>query len=50
MTTYVYENNATFPELYDILGELHSKVPLEVRGAKFGPCEIIVSKHSRGRG
>jgi hypothetical protein len=47
-TTYVYENNATFPELYDFLGELlHSKVPLEVRGAKFGPGEIIVSKQSK---
>lgn len=47
-TTYVYENNATFPELYDFLGELlHSKVPLEVRSAKFGPGEIIVSKQSK---
>lgn len=43
-TTYVYENNATFPALYDFLGELlHSKVPLEVKGAKFGPGEIIIS-------
>jgi len=48
-TTYVYENNAAFPELYDFLGELlHSGVPLEVRGAKFGPGEIIVSKQSKG--
>lgn len=44
-TTYVYENNATFPALYDFLAEvLHSKVPLEVRDAKFGPGEIIVNK------
>jgi hypothetical protein len=47
-TTYVYENNATFPALYDFLGELlHSKVPLEVRDAKFGPGEIIVSKQNK---
>jgi len=44
-TTYIYDNNATFPALYDFLAEvLHSKVPIEVRGAKFGPGEIIVNK------
>lgn len=47
-TTYLYEGNATFPALYEFLGELlHSRVPLEVRDAKFGPGEIIVSKPSR---
>jgi len=47
-TTYVYEDNAAFPALYDFLGELlHSKVPLEIRDAKFGPGEIIVSKQDR---
>jgi hypothetical protein len=47
-TTYVYEDNATFPELYDFLGELlHSKVPIEVGSAKFGPGEIIVSKENK---
>ncbi|AFU57067.1 hypothetical protein Ngar_c01170 [Candidatus Nitrososphaera gargensis Ga9.2] len=47
-TTYVYENNATFPALYDFLGELlHSKVPLEIREAKFGPGEIIVARQSK---
>ena len=47
-TTYVYENNATFPALYDFLGELlHSKVPVEVRDTKFGPGEIIVAKQSK---
>ena len=44
-TTYIYDNNATFPALYDFLAEvLHSKVPMEIRGAKFGPGEIIVNK------
>jgi hypothetical protein len=47
-TTYVYEDNAAFPALYDFLGELlHSKVPIEVRDAKFGPGEIMVSKQSK---
>jgi hypothetical protein len=47
-TTYVYENNATFPALYDFLGELlHVKVPLEVMDAKFGPGEIIVTKQCK---
>lgn len=47
-TTYVYEENATFPEIYDFLGELlHSPVPLEVGSAKFGPGEIIVSKENK---
>ena len=47
-TTYVYEGNAAYPELFDFLGELlHSKVPLEVEGAKFGPGEIIVSKQDK---
>ena len=47
-TTYVYQNNATFPALYDFLGELlHSKVPIELRDAKFGPGEIIVAKQNK---
>jgi hypothetical protein len=47
-TTYLYENSATFPALYDFLGELlHSKVPVEVRDAKFGPGEIIVAKQNK---
>jgi hypothetical protein len=47
-TTYIYEGNATFPALFEFLGELlHSRVPLEVRDAKFGPGEIIVSKQDR---
>jgi hypothetical protein len=47
-TTYIYEGNATFPALFEFLGELlHSRLPLEVRDAKFGPGEIIVSKQGR---
>jgi hypothetical protein len=47
-TTYVYVNNATFPALYDFLGELlHSTVPLVVRDAKFGPGEIIINNENK---
>lgn len=47
-TTYVYENNGAFPELFDFLGELlHSKIPIEVEAAKFGPGEIIVTEQDK---
>jgi hypothetical protein len=47
-TTYVYENNATYPELFDFLGELlHSKIPIQVGSSKFGPSEIIVNNADR---
>lgn len=47
-TTYVYENNDAYPALFDFLGELlHSKVPLEVGDAKFGPGEIIVNRQDK---
>lgn len=42
-TTYIYENNATYPNLFNFLAEiLHSKVPITVNDARFGPGEIIV--------
>lgn len=48
-TTYVYEDNATYPALFDFLAELlHVQVPIEIEGAKFGPGEIIVSKQDKG--
>lgn len=48
VTTYIYENNAAYPELFDFLGEiLHSKIPIEVEDAKFGPGEIIVSEQDK---
>jgi hypothetical protein len=47
-TSFTYEANATYPALFDFLGELlHSKVPIEVEGAKFGPGEILVNKPSQ---
>lgn len=43
-TTYIYENNATYPSLFNFLAEiLHSKVPIAIGDAKFGPGEIIVA-------
>lgn len=46
-TSYTYQKNATYPALFDFLGELlHSSIPLEVEGAKFGPGEILVSKEN----
>lgn len=48
ITTYVYENNATFPALYNFLAEvLHSKIPIELGNTKFGPGEITVSKEGK---
>ena len=42
-TTYIYENGADYPKLYDFLSEiLHAPVPIVVNEVKFGPGEIIV--------
>ena len=42
-TTYIYENGAAYPKLYDFLSEiLHAPVPIVVNEVKFGPGEIIV--------
>jgi hypothetical protein len=47
-TSYTYRENATYPALFEFLGELlHMSVPLEVEGAKFGPGEILVSKEDK---
>jgi hypothetical protein len=42
-TSYVYENSATYPFLFDFLAEiLHVKIPIVVEDAKFGSGEILV--------
>jgi hypothetical protein len=47
-TTYVYQNNATYPALFDLLAELlHITVPIEIGRAKLGPGEILVSTKDR---
>lgn len=49
-TTYVYENGAAYPKLYDFLSEiLHAPVPIVVNEAKFGPGEIIVGVGEKDR-
>jgi hypothetical protein len=49
-TTYVYENGAAYPQLYDFLSEiLHAPVPIVVNEAKFGPGEIIVGAGEKGK-
>jgi len=43
-TTYIFENNASYPSLFNFLAEiLHSKIPIAINDAKFGPSEIIIS-------
>lgn len=47
-TTYVYQNNATYPAVFDLLAELlHIKVPIEIGRVKLGPGEILVSTKDR---
>ena len=47
-TTYTYKSDFAYPSFFEFLAELlHTKVPVEVEGAKFGPGEILVSKESR---
>jgi hypothetical protein len=47
-TTYVYQNNATFPAVFDLLAELlHIKVPIEIGRVKLGPGEILVNTKDR---
>ncbi len=43
-TTYIYQNNATYPAIFDLLAEvLHITVPIEIGRVKFGPGEILVA-------
>jgi hypothetical protein len=47
-TTYIYQNNATYPAIFDLLAEiLHMTVPIEIGRVKFGPGEILVNTHVR---
>jgi len=47
-TTYIYQNNATYPAIFDLLAEiLHMTVPLEIGRVKFGPGEILVTAQDR---
>lgn len=47
-TTYIYQNNATYPAIFDLLAEiLHVTVPIEIGRVKFGPGEILVTANDR---
>jgi hypothetical protein len=47
-TTYIYQNNATYPAIFDLLAEiLHMTVPIEIGRVKFGPGEILVTAEDR---
>ena len=47
-TTYIYQNNATYPAIFDLLAEiLHMTVPIEIGRVKFGPGEILVTAQDR---
>lgn len=47
-TTYIYQNNATYPAIFDLLAEiLHMTVPIEIGRVKFGPGEILVTTQDR---
>jgi hypothetical protein len=51
-TTYIYRKNSTYPNLFEFISDiLHTRIPIKLSGAKFGPGEIIVNsddeKYSR---
>lgn len=49
-TTYIYQNNATYPAIFDLLAEvLHITVPIEIGRVKFGPGEILVAAPNKSR-
>jgi hypothetical protein len=42
VTSYIYENNLTFPNLIEFIADLlHTKIPVIINTATFGPGEII---------
>lgn len=45
--TYLYQNGAVYPKLYEFLGEiLHTSIPIVINDVKFGPGEIIVKENT----
>jgi len=43
-TTYIYRKNSTYPNLFEFISDiLHTRIPIILSGAKFGPGEIIVN-------
>ncbi len=47
-TTYIYQNTATYPAIFDLIAEvLHITVPIEIGRVKFGPGEILVTAQDK---
>ena len=47
VTTFVYRDNLTYPNLFEFIAEvLHTKIPVVINTARFGPGEIIVNKEN----
>lgn len=47
VTTFVYKDNLTYPNLLEFMAEvLHTKIPVIINTARFGPGEIIVNKEN----
>ena len=47
VTTYIYKDNITYPNLLEFIAEvLHTKIPVIINTATFGPGEIIVNKEN----
>lgn len=45
VTTYVYTDNKTYPNLLEFIAEvLHTKIPVIINTATFGPGEIMINK------
>jgi len=48
VTTYIYEDNSTYPNLLEFIAEvLHTKIPVIINTATFGPGEIMVNKEGK---
>lgn len=47
VTTFVYKDNLTYPNLLEFIAEvIHTKIPVIINAARFGPGEIIVNKEN----
>jgi hypothetical protein len=48
VTTYIYKDNSTYPNLLEFIAEiLHTKIPIIINTATFGPGEIMVNKEGK---
>src|SRR2546422_2218378 len=46
-TSYIYMKDLTYPNLFEFMAEiLHTKIPITINDARFGPGEIIINKEN----